>query len=60
MLHDRSTCGTSTIIRFWNFKMARKSDNKKIAMPILFVDTFNDDGMIVDEMAYYSDKLLEK
>ena len=45
---------------WWNFKMARKSDNKKIAMPILFVDTFNDDGMIVDEMAYYSDKLLEK
>lgn len=45
---------------WWNFKMTRKSDNKKIVMPILFIDTFNDDGMIVDEMAYYSDKLLEK
>jgi hypothetical protein len=45
---------------WWNFKMTRKSDNKKIVMPILFIDTFNDDGMITDEIAYYSDKLLEK
>ena len=48
------------VLSWWNFKMTRKSDNKKIVMPILFIDTFNDDGMIVDEMAYYSDKLLEK
>lgn len=45
---------------WWNFNMTRKSDNKKIVMPILFIDTFNDKGLIVDEIAYYSDKLMEK
>jgi hypothetical protein len=29
-------------------------------MPMLFIDTFNDKGLIVDEIAYYSEKLLEK
>jgi hypothetical protein len=24
-------------------------------MPILFIDTFNDKGLIVDEIAYYSE-----
>lgn len=53
--------GNAKVVQsWWNFKITRKSDNKKIVMPILFIDTFNDDGMIVDEMAYYSDKLLEK
>jgi hypothetical protein len=53
--------GNAKVVQsWWNFKMTRKSDNKKIVMPILIIDTFNDDGMIVDEMAYYSDKLLEK
>ncbi len=41
---------------WWNFKMTRKSDNKKIVKYILFTDTFNYDGMIVDEIVYYSDK----
>ncbi len=27
---------------WWNFNMNRKSDNKKTVMPILFIDTFND------------------
>jgi hypothetical protein len=48
------------VLSWWNCKMTRKSDSKNIIMPILFIDTFNDDGMIVDEIAYYSDKLLEK
>ena len=29
-------------------------------MLIPFIDTFIDDELIVDEIAYYSDKLLEK
>ena len=45
---------------WWNCNMTRKSDNKKIVMPILFIDTFNDEGMITNEIAYYSDKILEK
>ena len=27
---------------WWNLNMERKSDSKKIVMPILFIDTFND------------------
>lgn len=45
---------------WWNCKMTRKSDNKKIVMPILFRDTFNNEGMITNEIAYYSKKNLEK
>lgn len=45
---------------WWNFNMVRKSDKKKIVMPMLFIDTFNDKGLIVDEIAYFSEKLLEK
>lgn len=53
--------GNAKVVQsWWNFKMTRKSDNKKIVMPILFIDTFNDEGMITNEMAYYSEKLLEK
>tara|TARA_R110000868_G_scaffold11389_2_gene55795 strand:- start:24606 stop:25613 length:1008 start_codon:yes stop_codon:yes gene_type:complete len=45
---------------WWNCNMTRKSDNKKIVLPVLFIDTFNGEGLITDEIAYYSEKLLEK
>ncbi|RTY95156.1 nuclear transport factor 2 family protein [Flavobacterium sp. GT3R68] len=45
---------------WWNMRLTRKADNKKIVLPILFIDTFNDSGLIVDEIAYYSESLLAK
>ena len=52
--------GNAKVVQsWWNARMIRKSDKKKIVLPIMFIDTFNDDGMITSEIAYYSEKLLE-
>lgn len=51
--------GNGKIVQsWWNYKLIRKSDKKEIVLPVLFIHTFNDDGMIIFEVAYYSDKLL--
>lgn len=53
--------GNSKVVQFWwNMRMTRKSDKKKIVLPVLFIDSFNDQGMILDEIAYYSDSLINK
>ena len=53
--------GNSKVVQsWWNMRMTRKSDKKNVVVPILFIDTFNDEGMIVDEMAYFSDSLMSK
>ena len=53
--------GNAKVVQsWWNMRMTRKSDKKKIVVPILFIDTFSDEGMIVDEMAYFSDSLMSK
>jgi hypothetical protein len=44
---------------WWNLRLTRKSDKKKIVVPIFFIDNFNDKGKITSEMAYYSEKLME-
>ena len=44
---------------WWTFRLTRKSDKKKIALPIFFIDNFNDKGKITSEIAYYSEKVLE-
>lgn len=44
---------------WWIVRLTRKSDQKKINVPIMFLHDFNDDGMITMESAYYSTKLLE-
>ncbi|MFV5692207.1 nuclear transport factor 2 family protein [Flavobacterium sp. LT1R49] len=44
---------------WWNFRLTRKSDKKKIVLPIFFIDNFNDKGKITSEMAYYSEKMME-
>jgi len=44
---------------WWNVRLVRKSDKKKLVVPIMFVHNFNDEGMITSEMAYFSAKMLE-
>jgi len=44
---------------WWTLRLTRKSDKKKIDVPIFMIHDFNDDGKIVSEIAYYSEKLLE-
>jgi ketosteroid isomerase-like protein len=44
---------------WWNFRLTRKSDKKKIVLPIFFIDNFDEKGKITSEIAYYSEKMME-
>lgn len=44
---------------WWKIRLIRKSDKKNIVLPMMFIDTFNDKGKIINEIAYYSQKVLE-
>lgn len=46
------------VLSWWNFHLIRKSDKKAISVPFHFSDSFDVDGKIVAEMAYYSERLL--
>ena len=39
---------------WWDFRVKRKSDGKKVTIPVMLVHNFNDDGMITNEMGYYT------
>ena len=51
---------SSVVQSWWNVRLIRKSDKKKIVVPLMLIHNFNDDGMITREMAYFSLKLLEE
>ncbi|MCW5514760.1 nuclear transport factor 2 family protein [Muriicola sp. Z0-33] len=48
-----------TVQSWWNFRMTRKSDGKKIVMPALYIHDFNDEGKIVRSNAYISTKIMD-
>ncbi len=43
---------------WWNVRMKRKSDNKRVKIPVLLVHRFNEDGEIYNEMGYYTMRAL--
>ena len=43
---------------WWKLRMTRKSDDKKIVMPLFVIHNFNDEGKITGENAYYSQALM--
>jgi hypothetical protein len=43
---------------WWNFRMTRKSDGKKIVVPVMFIDDFNNEGKITSRSIYYNGGLL--
>ena len=47
-----------TIQSWWNFRLIRKSDKKKLVMPAMYTHDFNDDGMITRSLGYFSTKVL--
>jgi len=52
--------GNSKVVQsWWTLRVTRKSDKRKIDIPLLLIHDFNDDGKIVREIAYLSSKLLE-
>lgn len=44
---------------WWNINFIRKSDKKAIVLPIFYTHTFNDEGKITSETAYYNAKLMD-
>ena len=44
---------------WWTARMTRKSDGKKIELPLMFIHDFNDDGMIVNESGYYTTQAMK-
>lgn len=46
--------GAKVVQSWWDFRVKRKSDGKKVNIPVLLVHNFNDDGMITREMGYYT------
>ncbi|MFD0991232.1 nuclear transport factor 2 family protein [Mariniflexile jejuense] len=46
------------VLSWWNYHLIRKSDKKRLTVPFHFSDSFDADGKIVGEMAYYSLPLL--
>ena len=43
---------------WWNFRMTRKSDEKKVVIKVLFMDDFDNDGKIIKRYMYYNGSLL--
>lgn len=53
--------GNSKVVQsWWSVRLVRKSDKKKIILPLLLIHDFNDKGMITRESAYFSAKLMEE
>jgi len=44
---------------WWTVRMTRKSDSKKVVLPLMFVHDFNDEGMITNEAGYYTMQALK-
>ena len=52
--------GAAKVVQsWWDVRMTRKSDSKKVVLPLLLVHTFNDEGKITEETGYYTTKSLE-
>ena len=47
------------VFSWWNLELIRKSDQKKINLPLMISDDFNSKGKITGEVLYYSQKILE-
>jgi ketosteroid isomerase-like protein len=51
--------GAKVVQSWWNIRLTRKSDNKNIVLPAMYIHDFNDEGMITNSNSYFSSKLLE-
>jgi hypothetical protein len=48
------------VLSWWKYNLVRKSDKKVIVLPMHFSNSFDENGKIVAEMAYFSESLLTK
>lgn len=49
-----------TVQSWWNFRLIRKSDKKKIQWPAMYSHDFNKEGVIDGSMGYFSSKVLNE
>ena len=52
--------GAKVVQSWWTARMTRKSDGKKVKLPLMFIHNFNDDGMITREAGYYTTAAMMK
>lgn len=53
--------GNAKVVQsWWKVRMIRKSDKKKLVIPVLSLHDFNDDGKIIRENVYYSQTLMNQ
>ena len=45
---------TKVVQSWWTVHMTRKSDKKKVKIPVMLIHNFNDDGKITREAGYYT------
>ena len=50
---------SKVVMSWWNFRMTRKSDGKKVTLPVHFSDRFDNDGKIVWRTSYWNKSLLD-
>lgn len=44
---------------WWDFNLKRKSDNKKVSIPVMLINYFNDEGKMTRENGYYTASALQ-
>lgn len=57
MLYEMGNSGV--VYSWWTYHMIRKSDKKAINLPVHLQDTFNQEGKIISEIAYYNGGLFK-
>ena len=50
---------SKVVSSWWNFRMSRKSDGKKVTVFVHFSDTFDNDGKITDRISDWNKSLLD-
>ena len=52
--------GAKVVQSWWMVRLTRKSDGKKVVIPVLLIHDFNDEGMIIRESGYYTARAMEE
>jgi ketosteroid isomerase-like protein len=50
---------SKVVSSWWNFRMSRKTDGKKVILPIHFSDRFDNDGKIIRRTSYWNKTILD-
>ena len=57
---DYDVGDAKVVMSWWRYTVTRKSDNKRIQLPVHYSHRFDDEGKITSENIYYSRYLLEQ